>query len=543
MRFVWGVFIAFVVWGVVRAGDIEDSEVIVQTENGEEGDAFGRRIAYGDGYLLVGAPNADSRIGRAYVFELVAGAWVERAELSASDGGPLRAYGNQDPAITADWAAVGSPLDSPKGARSGSVYMYSREGTNWTQHSKLTASDGASEDRFGHAIDIDGGVMIVGARLDDGNRGAAYVFRFDGSAWVQEAKLVASVRAVQDEFGYQVALDGDTAVIGARQAQNNGNGAAYVFVHDGNGGWSQQAKLTDAGGAARDQFGFSVDILGDTIAIGAQRADVDGKVDQGAVFVFVRDGTTWPLEQKLTASDGVALDLLGGSVALTRDRIVAGQEHDSAAGTDQGAAYIFERSGTIWTELCKVQASNGFAGDEAGLAGVVLTALADDIFWLGTRGKGMATKLVVNAVAHAVYVVLVEAGALAAAAGHSDGRAAKAAGAGFRPHAPTHPPFRRPAASSRFRRRYVDGQCRKGFPGWCRKPPRAWVSRSTRFPPPTRSTSSRSGVDWRSSTMLRSADCGKTGSGSISRKAARKPTHPIDSRPFSRARSRPGRGA
>ncbi len=167
------------------------------------------------------------------------------------------------------------------------------------ESAKLLAFDGAATDLFGISVSISGDVAVVGAYLDDdngGNSGSAYIFRFNGVSWVQEAKLTASDGAVSVLFGVSVSISGDVAVVGALGDDDNGDfsGSAYVFVKDP-GGWvdmTETAKLTASDGAAFDQFGISVSISGDVVVVGANGGD--GIVaDSGAAYVFVKPPGGW----------------------------------------------------------------------------------------------------------------------------------------------------------------------------------------------------------------------------------------------------------
>ncbi|MGH9162676.1 MAG: IPT/TIG domain-containing protein, partial [Vicinamibacteraceae bacterium] len=217
---------------------------------------------------------------------------------------------------------------------------------------------------------------LVGAWTEDWgdsastNRGAAYVFVRSGETWTEQAKLTASDGVVLDRFGGDVFSRFDTALVGAITADVNGNadqGAAYVFVRSG-GVWTEQAKLTASDGAANDQFGRLE--VGDDIAIvGAQNADIGGNANQGAAYVFIRSGDTWTEQQKLTSSDGAAGDQFGNATGLTPDANIAvigapGADVDGAA--NQGAAYIFTRSGDTWTEQQRLTSSDGAAEDQLG---------------------------------------------------------------------------------------------------------------------------------------------------------------------------------
>ena len=213
------------------------------------------------------------------------------------------------------------------------------------------ASDAADGDAFG-VVDIDGDRIVVGAKGDESDRGAAYVFAYDGTTWTEEAKLTAADGTAGDQFG-DVAINGTTILVGAKGDGSN-RGAAYAFVYDGTS-WSQQQKLTAADGVAGDLLG-SVDVWGDVAVVGALG---DGS-ERGSAYVFNRSGTVWTFGQKLQASDAAVEDRFGESVALWDDRIVIGacSEDGPTAPGDAGAAYVFMRTAGVWSEDIKLQASD-----------------------------------------------------------------------------------------------------------------------------------------------------------------------------------------
>ena len=181
-------------------------------------------------------------------------------------------------------------------------------GTSWSEQQKLVANDGAEEDDFGFSMVLSGDTLVVGASYDSNdngsNSGSAYVFVPSGTTWTQQQKLVASDGAANDDFGISVALSGDTLVVGAALDDDNGStsGSVYVFVRSGTT-WTQQQKLVASDGVAYDEFGGSVTLDGDTLVVGAALDDDNGSAS-GSVYVFVRSGTSWSLQQKLVASDG-----------------------------------------------------------------------------------------------------------------------------------------------------------------------------------------------------------------------------------------------
>jgi FG-GAP repeat len=242
--------------------------------------------------------------------------FTQQAKLVAMDGAPNDEFGwsvatDGDTVVVGTWQDDNGTIENQ-----GSVYIFTRSGANWIQQQKLTASDGERNDQFGYSVAISGDTLVVGANLDQigtqSSQGSAYVFTRSVTSWSQQAKLTASDGASSHIFGTSVAISGDTIAVGARNA-----GAVYAFVRSG-GGWVQQQKLSaGAGGLGGYQFGYSVAIDGDTIVGGARSADIAGRLDQGAAYVFVRSGTTWSLQQQLLAGDGAANEFFGNAVSIS----------------------------------------------------------------------------------------------------------------------------------------------------------------------------------------------------------------------------------
>jgi len=262
----------------------------------------------------------------------------------------------------------------------------------FAQHAYLKASNAGAGDKFGYAIAVSGDTLVVGAPLEDsnatgvngnqtnnsaGNSGAAYVFVRNGDFWVQQAYLKASNTEALDQFGGSVAIAGDTIVVGAMNEHSdatgvNGNqnnnganysGAAYVFVRSGTN-WTQQAYLKASNTQQNDGFGASVAIAGDTVVVGAVGEDsnatgVNGDQTNndlqspGAAYVFVRNGTIWTQQAYLKASNTQEFDEFGASVAIAGDTVVVGA-YAFGAG-----AYVFFRNGTTWTQQAHLSGING----------------------------------------------------------------------------------------------------------------------------------------------------------------------------------------
>lgn len=338
------------------------------------GDEFGGAVTLNGDTALIGAffeNEGGSQSGSAYVFTRSGSGWSQQAKLTASDAAVGDRFG-ASVALGEDSALIGAPLKDEGGLfDSGSAYMFARSGSTWSQQQKLTASDASDASEFGSSVALDGDSALIGASGEEHAgilSGAAYVFTRSGSSWSEQTKLTASDAAAGDLFGLSVALSADTALVGARWDDDDGfqSGSAYVFTRLGSI-WSPQAKLTASDAAAGDNFGSSVALDGETSLIGAWH-DSDGGSDSGSAYVFTRSGSTWNEQQKLTASDAAADHLFGSSVALAQDVALIGAHGDDDGGPNSGSAYVFTRSGSAWGEQHKLSASDVADNDEFGLS-------------------------------------------------------------------------------------------------------------------------------------------------------------------------------
>ncbi|MCB9787613.1 MAG: lamin tail domain-containing protein [Deltaproteobacteria bacterium] len=361
-------------------GCVEGEAVELRASDGAEADVFGITVSVSGQTAVVGAPGDDDT-GAAYVFVRSGGAWTQQAKLTAPEVPTGRGFGGRV-AISGDTVLVGAKADDGADDASGAAYVFVRSGATWTQQARLTASDGAASDWFGGWVALDGDTAVLGATGDDdaGNAsGSAYVFVRSGSAWTQQAKLTASDGAAKDAFGWSVSVSGDTAVVGAWDDDDSGSGSgsAYVFARSGST-WTQQGKLTAPDGAFGDGFGWSVSVSGTTAVVGALRDYGDGAA--GSAYVFVRKSSAWTMQQKLTASDAATGDAFGFSVSLSGGTIVVGAVWgDDDAGLDTGSAYVFVRSGSTWSEQARLIGADGAKGDAFGVS----TSVSGDIAVIG----------------------------------------------------------------------------------------------------------------------------------------------------------------
>ncbi len=340
--------------------------------------------------------------------------FTQQAYLKASNSAASSNFGSSV-SISQNTLVVGAPREGLNS--SGAVYVFVRNGTIWTQQAYLKAASPTANDFFGGSVSIFFDTLVVGASGEDssatgvnGNEtdnaafdsGAAYVFVRNFGVWSQQAYLKASNTDGGDMFGGSVSYFNETVVIGASQEASNStgvnggqsnntfteSGAVYVFVRNGSS-WSQQAYLKASNTNAFDLFGRSVSYSNETLVVGASREDsnatgVNGNQnsnllsDSGAAYVFVRNGTIWSQQAYIKASNTGFGDAFGSDVAILNDTLVvtAASEDSNAIGVNgnqsnnlaegSGAVYVFVRNGTTWSQQAYLKASNTDSGDGFG---------------------------------------------------------------------------------------------------------------------------------------------------------------------------------
>lgn len=319
-----------------------------------DGDWFGYSVGMNAGYYkmtIVGAPGDDSQTGAAYVFApntVDPNKWIQMTRITASDANEGDWFGNSV-SMSTFTALIGAYRDNDK---TGAAYIFGYDGSEWSELTKLTASDGAVDDKFGNSVSVTGDRVIIGAYTDDINdvngvnavdAGSAYIFTKGA-----EIKLTASDATAGDRFGYSVHINGDYAIVGAVGDDDNGSysGSAYIFNFNGpndpnDPNWIQQAKLTPDDGAALDWFGYSVSIDGRYAIVGS-RWDDDNGSKSGSAYIFRREGADWVQQSKVTASDGSTNDYFGNSVSLGDGYAIVGAPQANNPGSNSGSAYMFE---------------------------------------------------------------------------------------------------------------------------------------------------------------------------------------------------------
>ena len=335
----------------------------VVASNGQPHDAFGQSIALRGTTALIGAVDVNNWEGAIYVFTQTGGVWTEGQEFMADDGAPGdRATFGTAIMIDGDTAVIGALGATVDGhANAGAAYVFKESGGTWNQVAKLVASDPADNNYFGQVAAIAGDNIVVGAygATVDGNvlQGAAYVYSNIGGTWTFVKKLVADDAVGGEFFGRSVAMSGTRALVGAPYASVDGTAArGAVYVFDGStSDWTQSGKVVADSGDPGDAFGFSLAATPTHMVVGANGSNGA----KGGGFVFGDDGGQWTQLTRLIADDGVAGDDMGYAVAIYDTTVIVGADRAKIGdNTQQGAAYVFSQAGDEWPQTQKLVSSD-----------------------------------------------------------------------------------------------------------------------------------------------------------------------------------------
>lgn len=357
------------------------------TGTGSIWDRFGNAVAIRGDVAFVAAHEdataAGNEAGSVYVFINEEGVWTEHARLVASDGAAGDWFG-ASLAVDGDTLVVGADrADTTAGEDAGAVYVFTQSGGVWTEQAKLEASGTGEKAYFGVSVAIDGDTMVAGAassllRLPEGEviAGRAYVFRRSGDVWMEEAELMPSGSS-HERFGMSVSLSGDTALVGSIHANT-----AHVF-HRIDTVWTEQAVLQPSDPTGDDYFGVSVSMDGDRALVGASLHDAGGNNASGAAYLYERSDSVWSEVTKLTASDGTQRDRFAELVLMEGDAIFIGSFEDESGipRSDSGLVYVYERNGSNWEESAILQATSGRT-DEFGFS----LAIDEGVLLVGEPG-------------------------------------------------------------------------------------------------------------------------------------------------------------
>lgn len=344
--------------------------------DGQPDDRFGASLAFADGRLLVGAPGRVFGEGGAYLFQYAGGAWAQAAILQSFTGPPASLAGSEV-ALSGAQALLGAPSAwiAPNRAQ-GSVRSYRYGGGQWQAAEVLHRGDGAAFELFGFAVALSGDAAAVGSYLDDtlaagDDAGSVSVFRRAPGGWVREAVLVAPDGISEDRFGVAVALSGDVLVVGAYWRVEEGRlnqGAVYIYERR-DGSWVFVRRLLAFDGQANNFYGFSLAFDGTHLVVGAP-GNSELASDGGAAYVYRRlSNGTWQLQTKLRPQ-GVADNALAGiSVAVAGSTIAVGAPQDRVGEHDaQGRVYVYRLAAGTWTQQATLWDPDGHANDFFGSA-------------------------------------------------------------------------------------------------------------------------------------------------------------------------------
>lgn len=324
------------------------------------GDAFGAAVGIDGASAIVGAPDYDAAAktdsGAAWVFVRTGTTWGVQY---ASTGTAANGHRGTAVAISGDRALVGAPNERSDGK--GAVRALARSGTTWTEPQELVAPGGAAGDDFGASVALEGTASAVGAPSLASNAGGTYAFEHTGSAWDAGQKLSFPWTQAGDLQGAGVGVSAGYAAAGL--PGRNGEGATFIWHKLS--GWNTDYLRSRSSAVSVDKLGKSVALWGQTLVVGAPSETQSLQtVGRGAAFVFTRSGTSWSEQAKLVASGSATDDAAGTAVAIEQDDVAVGTPGDDVAGnSDQGSVRIFHRTGTAWSEVATVTIANGKSAD------------------------------------------------------------------------------------------------------------------------------------------------------------------------------------
>ena len=329
----------------------------VTPSNAAPGDRFGASTSIDGLTAAVGAPGNGA--GAAYVYDQIP--LAEQAYLLPFDGTPGDAYGHSV-SVSGDTVMIGAPGHDGKGTDAGAVYVYTRSSSTWSLQGRILVVDGVAGDGFGTDVAVDGDTALIGAP-GRGGTGVAYAFKRTGSLWAREGVLVGADADPGDEAGGSVALDGDVAVFGAKGDSDvePQAGAAYVFERVGTT-WTEEVKLTDATPGVGDEFGTDVALKSTRIVVGSPKCD-DHLPDGGAVFVYDEIGGVWTLNLQLATVFVTVVGAEAGASVAVDANVLGGARIDLAT---TGQVYFWSAFQSFSEDI--LSAMGAVPGDQFGNA-------------------------------------------------------------------------------------------------------------------------------------------------------------------------------
>lgn len=371
---------------VERTGPGTYASQVLTASDAAQNDQFGQSVSIGDDVLVVGAHTAVE--GAAYVFRRTGGTWVEEQRLQGAGTLPMDHFGHAV-GISGETIVVGVMRDTHMGSETGAAMVFENvPGTGWVQTDRLEASTAATGDRFGRAVHIDADTIVVGALQHDGpinESGAVYVYeRVDpgtpgdpsDDTWIETQELLSDAPADRGNFGIAIDLVGDTLLVGARREELGGVATGVVHVYERSGGlWNRVQKLAPATPFGGESFGESVAFDGDRMVVGAPSAATGG-----LVFTFERGPAGWVETGSFEAADTASADVFGREtgVAISGGTVCVGAPGNDVDGNLAGTAYVFDVTGCLGSSGCVPVPNSTGVGARLQARGSVFVA-ADDL--------------------------------------------------------------------------------------------------------------------------------------------------------------------
>jgi FG-GAP repeat len=368
--------IGFGVWGdCATNGNITEYNPVTDAD-GNAFDLFGCSVSISGNYAIVGAkdddPAADlfSKHGSATVYQYNSNRWMPIQKLTDTLAEKFDLFGSAV-SISGNYALVGIPGDD---TAKGSANMYKKTGTGWVLMQKITAANGDALDNFGISVCISGNYAIVGAYGDkigaNENQGSANIYKYNGNRWILMQKLTDITGDAGDNFGESVSISGNYAIIGAPgddDGADSNQGSVSFFRYDGIN-WVLMQKITDITGDALDSFGNSVSISGNYAIVGAYLDNVGTNSFQGSASIYEYKNSNWRLIQKLTEAAGAANDNFGTGVSISGNYAMVGAYPGTIPTANQGFSNIYLRVGNAFGKLQHITDPMGNTADAFGHA-------------------------------------------------------------------------------------------------------------------------------------------------------------------------------
>ncbi len=366
---------------------------------------FGDAVSISENYIIVGATqNNSNSTGAAYIFSYQNNAWIQDAELLNPDSVTNGTFG-ETVSISGEYAAVGS--QGLGASRDGAVYIFKRDDTGWAFDTTISPDAGENNRRFGSSVALSGEYLIIG-NYEHGRyrEGSATIYKRDDDIWSRQARLKGGTITRNGEFGFATAISENYAVVGAQMENDPDNnktkkrGAAYVYRREGTQ-WHHQTKLLASDGVKGDQFGSAVTVSGNHIIVGAKKKDSSS----GSSYIFENIEGSWSELEIINASDRSSQDNFGNAVALSDNNFVIGADSKPMPNNLSGVSYTYDLNInteptlseiTLESTLIALNSASITAGytdsDDDGLSDINETSLGTDPMVADTDSDGLTDK-------------------------------------------------------------------------------------------------------------------------------------------------------